>query len=49
MSILHRSHPKDAGPVTGEVGTDVRPFQVEIPERGARRAAPPDRGDALAF
>src|SRR5918993_715821 len=36
MSILHRSHPEDAGSVivdTGEVGTEVRPFQVEIPEK----------------
>src|ERR671916_352794 len=36
MSIFHRSHPEDAGSVTvdtGEMGTDVRPFQVEIPER----------------
>ena len=33
MSILHRSHPKDAGHVdAGEAGTDVRPFHVEIPE-----------------
>ena len=33
MSIFHRSHPGDAGSVIdGEVGTDVRPFQVEIPE-----------------
>jgi pimeloyl-ACP methyl ester carboxylesterase len=39
MSIFHRSHPEDAGTVTdaswdvdtGEAGTDVRPFQVEIP------------------
>jgi pimeloyl-ACP methyl ester carboxylesterase len=32
MSILQRSHPEDAGSVTGEVSTDVRPFRVEIPE-----------------
>ena len=34
MSIFHRTHPGDAGTVTdaGELGTDVRPFQVEIPE-----------------
>ena len=32
MSTLHPSHPKDAGSVTGDVGADVRPFQVEIPE-----------------
>src|ERR671917_80652 len=35
MSIFHRSHPEDAGSVTvdtGEMGTDVRPFQVELPE-----------------
>ena len=33
MSILHRSHPKDAGHVdAGEAGTDVRLFHVEIPE-----------------
>src|ERR687896_268433 len=36
MSIFHRSRPEDAGSVTvdtGEMGTDVRPFQVEIPEK----------------
>ena len=33
MSILHKSHPNDAGYAgTGEVGTDIRPFHVEIPE-----------------
>src|SRR5918997_4860361 len=32
MSILQRSHPEDAGSVTGEVSTDVRAFRVEIPE-----------------
>ena len=44
MSIFHRTHPEDAGTVTvavgstdtisdtGEGGTDVRPFQVTIPE-----------------
>src|ERR671916_3529909 len=35
MSIFHRSHLEDAGSVTvdaGEPGTDIRPFQVEIPE-----------------
>jgi pimeloyl-ACP methyl ester carboxylesterase len=34
MSIFHRSHPEEAGPValdTGAAGTDVRSFQVEIP------------------
>jgi pimeloyl-ACP methyl ester carboxylesterase len=32
MSIFHPTHPGDAGSVTGEVGTDIRPFQAEIPE-----------------
>src|SRR5688572_21315141 len=32
MSILHRSHPTDAGSANGDGGTDVRPFRVEIPE-----------------
>src|ERR671916_2829151 len=35
MSIFHRSHLEDAGSVTvdaGEPGTDIRPFQVEVPE-----------------
>src|SRR5688500_9981278 len=32
MSILHRSHPTDAGSANGDEGTDVRPFRVEIPE-----------------
>ena len=32
MSTFQRSHQQDAVSVTGEVGTDVRPFPVEIPE-----------------
>ena len=34
MSIFHRSHPESTSRHvdTGELGTDVRPFQVEIPE-----------------
>jgi pimeloyl-ACP methyl ester carboxylesterase len=32
MSIFHRSRPESRYVDTGEVGTDVRPFQVEIPE-----------------